>query len=197
MHFSNQCKHFAEPSVLLDKSPVKVVTETKFLPVFDWTLSYSSHVNYLKTYCLRALDILKVVVTENKFLPVCDWTLPFTSHVSSLKNILPRALDILKVVVTETKCFAIFDWTLSYRSHVNYLKTYCLRALDILKVVGHTDWGADQKTLLCLYWAFVWSKLVYGCIWGSFKQHSKDTGSHTSPKLTNCPRSVSYLPCDN
>ena len=90
MNFSNQCKHFAEPSVLLDKSPVKVVTESKFLPVFDWTLSYSSHVNYLKTYCLRALDILKVV--------------------------------------------------------------------------GHTDWGADQKTLLGLYWALVWSKLVYGCI---------------------------------
>ena len=45
----------------------------------------------------------------------------------------------------------IFFQTLSYSSHVNYLKTNCLKALDILKVVGHTDWGADQKTLLCLY----------------------------------------------
>ena len=78
MHFCNQRKHFAEPSILLDKTPIKVVTEAKFLGV-------------------------------------------------------------------------IFDRTLSYSSHVKYLKTNCLKALDILKVVGHTDWGADQKSLLCLY----------------------------------------------
>ena len=77
MHFCNQRKHFAEPSILLDKNPIKVVTEAKFLGV-------------------------------------------------------------------------IFDRTLSYSSPVNYLKTNCLKALDILKVVGHTDWGANQKTLLCL-----------------------------------------------
>ena len=52
----------AEPSILLDKNPVKVVTEAKFLGViFDKTLSYSSHVNYLKINCLKALDILKIV----------------------------------------------------------------------------------------------------------------------------------------
>ncbi|WP_295513796.1 hypothetical protein, partial [Thiolapillus sp.] len=68
-------------------------------------------------------------------------------------------------VVTEAKFLGvIFDRTLSYSSHVNYLKTNCLKALDILKVVGHTDWGADQKTLLCLYRALVRSKLDYGCI---------------------------------
>ena len=62
MHFSNQRKHFSEPSVLLDKSPIKVVTEAKFLGViFDRTLSCSSHINYLKTNCLKVLDILKVV----------------------------------------------------------------------------------------------------------------------------------------
>ena len=77
MHFCNQRKHFTEPSILLDKNPIQVVTEAKFLGV-------------------------------------------------------------------------IFDRTLSYNSHVNYLKTNCLKALDILKVVGHTDWWADQKTLLSL-----------------------------------------------
>ena len=36
MHFCNQRKHFAEPSILLDKNPIKVVTEAKFLDViFD------------------------------------------------------------------------------------------------------------------------------------------------------------------
>ena len=48
-------------------------------------------------------------------------------------------------------------------THVKYLKTNCLKALDILKVVGHTNWGADQKTLLCLCQALVRSKLDYGC----------------------------------
>ena len=62
MHFCNQRKHFAEPSILLDKTPMKVVTEAKFLGViFDRTLSYSSHVKYLKTNSLKTLDILKVV----------------------------------------------------------------------------------------------------------------------------------------
>ena len=58
MHFCNKRKHFAEPSILLDKTPIKVVTEAKFLCVIlDRTLSYSSHVKYLKTNCLKALDI--------------------------------------------------------------------------------------------------------------------------------------------
>ena len=50
-----------------------------------------------------------------------------------------------------------------YKYHVDCLKTNCLKALDILKVVGHTDCGADQKTLLCFYRALVRSKLDYGC----------------------------------
>ena len=78
MHFCNQRKHFAEPSTLLDKNHIKVVTDAKFLAV-------------------------------------------------------------------------IFDRTLSYSSHVNYLKSNCLKALDVLKVVGHTEWGADRKTVLSLF----------------------------------------------
>ena len=51
-------KHFSEPSIFLDKNLIKVVTKAKFLNVvFDRTLSYNSHVNYLKTNCLKARDI--------------------------------------------------------------------------------------------------------------------------------------------
>ena len=61
MHFCNQRKQFAEP-FMLDKNPIKVVTEAKFLGVIlDRTLSYKSNVDYLKTNCLKALDILTVV----------------------------------------------------------------------------------------------------------------------------------------
>ena len=34
------------------------------------------------------------------------------------------------------------------------------------------------------------------CIWGSFKQHSKETGPHPSPRLTNCSWSFSYFSCN-
>ena len=62
MHSCDQRKQFAEPSMMLDKSPIKVVTDTKFLGVvFDRILSYKSHVDFLKTNCLKALNILKVV----------------------------------------------------------------------------------------------------------------------------------------
>ena len=36
--------------------------------------------------------------------------------------------------------------------------------MNILRVLAHTDWGADQKTLLKLYRSLVRSKLDYGCI---------------------------------
>ena len=52
MHFCNQRKKYAE---------LKVVRETKFLGVvFDYTLSFKNHVDYLIINCLKALDILKV-----------------------------------------------------------------------------------------------------------------------------------------
>ena len=68
-------------------------------------------------------------------------------------------------VITEAKFLdVVYDRTLSYKNRVDYLKTNCFKALDILKVVGHTEWGADRKTLLCLYRSLVSSKLNYGCI---------------------------------
>ena len=62
MRFCNQRKQFPEPSNLMDKTPIRVVTKAKLLGVlFGRTLSYNSHVNYLKTNCLKALYIIKVV----------------------------------------------------------------------------------------------------------------------------------------
>ena len=50
MHFCNQHKHCAEQSILLDKTPIRVVTEVKFLGViFGRILSYNSHVKYLRS----------------------------------------------------------------------------------------------------------------------------------------------------
>ena len=60
MYFCNQRKKYAEPSIMLDKNPIKVVTEAKFFGVvFDRSLSYKNHVEYLKANCLKALEIFK------------------------------------------------------------------------------------------------------------------------------------------
>ena len=58
----------------------------------------------------------------------------------------------------------VFNRQLTFRAHVKYLKTVSDKALNVLRVVGHTDWGADEVVLLCLYRALVCSKLDYGCV---------------------------------
>ena len=56
-----------------------------------------------------------------------------------------------------------FDSRLTWVPHLRYLKASCMKALNLLRVLSHTSWGADQKTLLHLFQAFVSSKLSYGC----------------------------------
>ena len=75
--------------------------------------------------------------------------------------------------MTEAKFLGVvFDRILSHKNHVDFLETNCLKALQILKVVGHTDWGADRKSPLCLYRSLARSKLDYGCIvYGAASKH--------------------------
>ena len=65
IHFHQQyvffCFFFPDPNILLGKTPIKVVRETKFLGViFDTKLIFKNHIQYLKT-CQKALNILRVV----------------------------------------------------------------------------------------------------------------------------------------
>ena len=58
----------------------------------------------------------------------------------------------------------IWDTKLTFEPHIEYLKARCHKSLNILKVLFHTEWGADQTTLLKLYRSLVRSKLDYGCL---------------------------------
>ena len=59
IHFHQQYGFFPDPNILL---PIKVVREAKFLGViFDTKLPFKNHIQYLKTSCQKALDILRVV----------------------------------------------------------------------------------------------------------------------------------------
>ena len=62
VHFHQQYGFFPDPNILLGKTPIKVVREAKFLGViFDTKFAFKNHIQYLKTSCQKALDILRVV----------------------------------------------------------------------------------------------------------------------------------------
>ena len=75
-------------------------------------------------------------------------------------------------VVEKTKFLGlIWDSKLNFKAHIEYIKKKCMKAMNILRVLAHSDWGADQSTLLHLYRALVRSKLDYGCIvYGSARE---------------------------
>ena len=52
---------YPDPIILLGKTPIKVVKKAKFLGlIFDTKLTFKNHIQYLKTSCQKALDILRV-----------------------------------------------------------------------------------------------------------------------------------------
>ena len=64
IHFHQQYFFLSspDPNILLGKTPIKVVKEAKFLGlIFDTKLTFKNHVQYLKSSCQKALDILRVV----------------------------------------------------------------------------------------------------------------------------------------
>ena len=65
----------------------------------------------------------------------------------------------------------IFDNKLSFIPHIKYLKKKCNKTIQLLRIIAHTNWGADQKTLLKLYRSLIRSKIDYGCpIYGSARK---------------------------
>ena len=53
---------FPDANILLGKTPIKVVKEAKFLClILDTKLTFKNHVQYIQSFCQKALDILRVV----------------------------------------------------------------------------------------------------------------------------------------
>ena len=62
VHFHQHRGLFPDPVIRLNKSAIKVAKEAKFLGIiFDQKLNFRSHLRYLKTSCLKALNVLRVV----------------------------------------------------------------------------------------------------------------------------------------
>jgi hypothetical protein len=59
MHFCNKRGLHPDPELKLYNSPIKIVSETKFLDLlFDSKLTFLSHIKMLKNKSLKALNIL-------------------------------------------------------------------------------------------------------------------------------------------
>ena len=64
IHFCNKRKLHNDPELFLDKTPIKVVKEAKFLGIiFDSKLSFIPHIKHVKAKCLKSLDLLKVLAS--------------------------------------------------------------------------------------------------------------------------------------
>jgi len=62
IHFCHLRRLHPDPTLFIDKTPIKVVDQHKFLGViFDSKLSFIPHITALKTKCSKSLNILKVV----------------------------------------------------------------------------------------------------------------------------------------
>ena len=65
VHFHNKRGILPEPNLNLNGNKITVVKETRFLGViFDQKLSFIPHMKALKTKCLKALYIIKVVSNQ-------------------------------------------------------------------------------------------------------------------------------------
>ena len=65
VHFYKKKSTLPEPNLILNGKKITVVKETKFLGVlFDQKLSFIPHLKALKTKCLKALDIMRVVANQ-------------------------------------------------------------------------------------------------------------------------------------
>ena len=87
MHFCNKRKLHPDPELKLYNSSIKVVKETKFLGlIFDNKLTFLPHIKMLKTKCLKALDILKVVSNT-------DWGADKTVLLNLYRSLVRSKLD--------------------------------------------------------------------------------------------------------
>ena len=87
VHFHNKRSHLPEPELSLNCKKISVVRETKFLGItFDQKLTFIPHMKALKTRCLKALDIIKVVSNQ-------DWGADKSVLLNLYRSLIRSKLD--------------------------------------------------------------------------------------------------------
>ena len=92
MHFCRKRKMHPHPDLYLYGNPIKIVEETKFLGLlFDSKLTFLPHIKMLKSKCLKALDILKVVSST-------DWGADKGILINLYRSLVRSKLDYGSIV---------------------------------------------------------------------------------------------------
>ena len=87
MHFCNKRGLHPDPELKLYNSPIKIVSETKFLGLlFDNKLTFLPHIKMLKNKSLKALNILK-------FVSSTDWGADSTVLLNLYRSLIRSKLD--------------------------------------------------------------------------------------------------------
>jgi hypothetical protein len=82
MHFCQQ--HILHPELKIDKVPIPVVAECKFLGlILDRKLNFISHLKYLKERCMKAMNLLKVVAHKDWGADCATLVKLYRSHIRS------------------------------------------------------------------------------------------------------------------
>ena len=87
LHFHKKRGTLPDPDLFLYGKKIRVVRETKFLGVtFDQKLSFIPHLKTLKTKCMKALDIIKVVANQ-------EWGADKTVLLNLYRSLIRSKLD--------------------------------------------------------------------------------------------------------
>ena len=92
MHFCQSRKIHPDPELKVAGSVIPVEKEAKCLGIlFDENLSFIPHIKYVKTKCLKALDLIKVVAHS-------DWGADRRTIMTLYKSLVRSKLDYGSVV---------------------------------------------------------------------------------------------------
>ena len=92
MHFTNIRRYYSEPKLNIYNALIPVVKETKFLGlIFDNKLSFIPHLQHLRTKCLKALNLLRVVAHK-------DWGADFETLIKLYRCLVRSKLDYGSIV---------------------------------------------------------------------------------------------------
>ena len=69
----------------------------------------------------------------------------------------------------------IFVSKLNWKAHINYTVDRCRQVLNVMRSLTEQKWGADKRSLLMIYRAYIRSKIDYAC-------QAYDTASDTNKK---------------
>ena len=133
------------------------------LYVDDLLICYrSKYIHTIECKFQQCLDKLNKWVTENGFrFSQTKTKCVHFCHKRKLHNDPCLKLERTEIpVVNEHKFLGlVFDKKLTFIPHLNYLRSSCNKRLQLLHVIAHTEWGADQGTLLKLYRSLIRSNL--------------------------------------